>query len=180
MALTERDKRVLRLGGAVAAALVVGFLLLNLLGGGEDVALPSLAPPTGGTGVVTGSPTGTGTDTITPTASFGGRDPFSVPPGFSPTPTGGDGGDGGDGGNGGDGGGPDASETIGGHTVVLVDTFTQDGVEMVHVEVDGNAFERAEGETFFGGTYEVDSITGDCATFLYGEQDFTLCVTTQK
>ena len=177
MALSERDRRILRIGGAAAAALLAGFLLLNLLGGGsKEIGLPSFSPPVG----QPESPSGSSTKTPIPTVSIGGRDPFSVPPGFSPTPTGGSPSPTGGSPSPTGGGHHGTSMNIGGFTVTLIDTFTLDGIEMVQVQVDGTVYDRAEGETFHGGDYEVDSISGDCATFLFGEEDFTLCTNPQK
>ena len=45
MALTDRDKRTLKIGGIIIGVMLVGFLLYSLLGGGggggEELVLPS-------------------------------------------------------------------------------------------------------------------------------------------
>jgi hypothetical protein len=64
--------------------------------------------------------------------------------------------------------------TVGGRTVVVIDVFTQGGQEMVQVEVDGETFTVAEGETF-AQNFETVSIEGECATFLFGDETFTTC-----
>ncbi|GIU96546.1 MAG: hypothetical protein KatS3mg013_0349 [Actinomycetota bacterium] len=69
---------------------------------------------------------------------------------------------------------------MGGDTIVLLDVFTVSGVERVQVEVNGRVFDVAEGETFAGGRYRLRSITGRCATFVRGDEAFTLCVQPQK
>ena len=54
--------------------------------------------------------------------------------------------------------------------------FSSGGQPMVQVEVDGQVFNNiAIGETFDNGRYELRSVSGDCATFLFGDESFTLC-----
>ena len=199
MPLSDRDRRTLKWGGIIAGVLLLALLGVNQLGKGGGEALPPLSPvtsvpsgPTGGPSVV---PTGSVTATPggpSPSPIFAGRDPFSIPPGFpgasgstssastsetsapptsgsatSPTST------------------PTApsngsSTTIGGHTVVLIDTFTKNGVQMATVEVDGTVYNVAEGDSFAGGTFTLRDVAGNCATFLYGDQSFTLCIVPQK
>lgn len=200
MPLTDRDRRTLIIGGCTLAGIVALFLIYTLLtsGGGSDVALPPFSPPAStATGGPSSGPTGsqTGTPTIQPTVppvqDFTGRDPFSVPPilqtasaatstsGSSPPPSGGSttpppttppptapGGG--------------SSTVIGGHTVVLLDVFPKDGKTRVQVEVDGTVYNVAQGGTFASGQFEFRSASGNCATFLYGDQSFSLCATSSK
>jgi hypothetical protein len=198
MPLTPRDRRTLMIGGGVLGVLLVGFLLMNVLtGGGDDGAIPSLPPitvaPGGGDGTVSPSPSGG----VSPIPVFTGRDPFSIPPALAPTlspttsgspgpttsgspspttsgspaptspaPT--------------DPGGG-SSEVVGGKTVVLLSVFSSGGQSMVQVEVDGQVFNNiAIGETFDNGRYELRSVSGDCATFLFGDESFTLCANSTK
>jgi hypothetical protein len=197
MPLTPRDRRTLMIGGGVLGVLLVGFLLMNVLtGGGDDGAIPSLPPitaaPGGGDGTVSPSPSGG----VSPIPVFTGRDPFSIPPALtsapptstgspgpttsgspspttsgspsptSPAPT--------------DPGGG-SSEVVGGKTVVLLSVFSSGGQSMVQVEVDGQVFNNiAIGETFDNGRYELRSVSGDCATFLFGDESFTLCANSTK
>ncbi|HET6712105.1 MAG TPA: hypothetical protein VFI59_00115 [Actinomycetota bacterium] len=195
MPLTPRDRRTLMIGGGVLGVLLVGFLLMNLLsGGGGDEAIPTLPPitsgPGGGGGPTEPSPTGG----VSPIPVFTGRDPFSVPPALSPTtattfpppsgsvspppsgsvspppsspaPTA-------------PGGG--SSEEVGGKTVVLLSVFSSGGEPMVQVEVDGQVFNNIGiGDTFDNGRYELRSVSGDCATFLFGDESFTLCANSTK
>jgi hypothetical protein len=188
MPLSQRDRKVLIIGGGVAGAILLGFLLFSLFtGGGEEEALPPTTPELPGGA----EPTATLSPSASPIVSFTGRDPFSVPgvlasptttsptspgttasptttspttPGTTPPTQ--------------PGGG--TSETIGGHTIVLLSIFTEDGEQMAQVEVDGTVYEVSEGETFAGGSFELISISGDCATFRFGDETFVLCVSPQK
>ena len=205
MPLTPRDRRTLMIGGGVLGVLLVGFLLMNVLSGGDgEEAIPTLPPITtgpgegGGGGPTEPSPTGG----VSPIPVFTGRDPFSVPPALSPTtattlpppsgsvspppsgsvspppsgsvspppsspaPTA-------------PGGG--SSQEVGGKTVVLLSVFSSGGEPMVQVEVDGQVFNNIGiGDTFDNGRYELRSVSGDCATFLYGDESFTLCANSTK
>jgi hypothetical protein len=196
MPLSDRDRRTLRIGGIVAGVLVVGLVLFNVLGGGGGTE----APPrrTTGSATPTLAPTVTPTTTPTPVARFTGRDPFSTPPQFlvatgssgsgssssggslssssssgsgsssssSPPPTQ-------------PGGG--SSENLGGHTVVLLDTFRVSGTDRAQVEIDGVVYNVAVGEQFGpGNRFELRSVSGNCGTFVFGDQSFTLCITPSK
>jgi hypothetical protein len=48
------------------------------------------------------------------------------------------------------------------------------------VEVDGVVYNPAEGDTFAGGNFELRDVAGNCATFLFGDESFTLCFTPSK
>lgn len=201
MALSDKDKRTLTIGGVIVGVLVVGFLLFNLLGGGGGETASSHTPRPSTT-----TPAGGGTDTGSPTLApspvlvLPVRDPFSAPPGFSvSSSTSSSGGSssssssssggstststssststtapGGPSGNG-------ASETVGGHTVTLIDTFTTNGVQTAQVDVDGTVYAPAVGDTFGPNKqYRLQSVSGNCATFLYGDESFTLCVPQNK
>jgi hypothetical protein len=176
------------IGGIVAGVLLAGFLLFSFLGGGEEAAPPPVAPPlTPGVGSPSPSPGGGGP----PIQSFTGRDPFSVPPALSPSPS--PSAPGGSGSpspsNGGGGGsqtpsptvpGGGSSQNVGGSTVVLLDVFQRDGAAHVQVEVDGTVHDVVVGEQFAGGRFELRSVAGNCATFLFGDEQFTLCINAQK
>ena len=213
MPLNERDRKALKIGGIVAAVLVVALLLLGQLGKGGGGALPPLSVgpstsgvPTGPTGVPTTGPSGSVSPSEggpEPSPIFSGRDPFSLPPvfvtgspggttgGTGPGPTGSTGGTGPGptGSTGGTGPGPTGptlpptnggSTVIGGHEVVLIDTYTSNGVQHASVSVDGTVYNPAEGATFAGGNFELRDVAGNCATFLFGDQSFTLCFTPSK
>jgi hypothetical protein len=69
---------------------------------------------------------------------------------------------------------PAPAVRVGQTSIRLVDVATVDGVTRVEVEVNGESYTAAEGETF-AGTLRVLDITGSCATFLFGDSRFTLC-----
>jgi hypothetical protein len=199
MPLSDRDRRTLKIGGIIAGVLILALLGLSQLGKGGGQALPPLSPvtsvPSGGPSVgPTVGPSGGPSTTSggpSPSPIFAGRDPFSIPPQFvtasgststsgaTPPPS-----------SSTSGATPPpstptapsngSSTVVGGHTVVLIDTFTHNGVQMVTVEVDGTAYNVAEGDTFDGGTFTLRDVAGNCATFLYGDQSFTLCIVPQK
>ena len=64
--------------------------------------------------------------------------------------------------------------------MVLIDTFTSNGVAHASVSVDGTVYHPAEGATFAGGNFELRDVAGNCATFLFGDESFTLCFTPSK
>ncbi|HET9248490.1 MAG TPA: hypothetical protein VFP13_00930 [Actinomycetota bacterium] len=198
MALSERDRRTVTIGGVVIGVLLAGYVLFSLLGGGDEppIAAPPLTPGTG-------SPSPTPEPGGPPIQSFTGRDPFSVPPALSPSPapspTDGDGDGNGNGspspsnggngnGNGnGNGGTPSptapgggSSMNVGGSNVVLLGIFQRDGTTHVQVEVDGTVYDVTVGQQFAGGRFELRSVGENCATFLFGDEQFTLCLNAQK
>ncbi len=65
-------------------------------------------------------------------------------------------------------------QAVGGHTVRLVDVFSQDGSPRAQVSVDGSVYTVAEGETF-AENFQLTSVSGTCATMLFGDDQFTLC-----
>jgi len=179
MALSERDRRTVTIGGIVAGVLLAGLLLFTFLGGGEEPfpPIPNTSPgPTSPSPSPGGGP---------PIQSFTGRDPFSVPPALSPSPS-----PTGSGSPSPSNGGPPSpsptapgngsSRNIGGSTVVLLDIFQRDGATHVQVEVDGTVYDVVVGEQFAGGRFELRSVGGSCATFLFGDESFTLCISAQK
>ena len=196
MPLSDRDRRTLRIGGIVAGVLVVGLVLFNVLGGGGETQ----APPrrTTGSATPTLAPTVTPTTTPTPVARFTGRDPFSTPPQFlvatgtSGTSSSSPGGSSSSSSSSGSGSssstsppptqpGGGSSENLGGHTVVLLDTFRVSGTDRAQVEIDGVVYNVAVGEQFGpGNRFELRSVSGNCGTFVFGDQSFTLCITPSK
>lgn len=205
MTLTERDKKMLIALGVVAALAVI-YLFFFVLGGdgdsGEtaeplptDTAAPTISP----------SPTETPRPTSPPIDLVGDRDPFSIPPGLSPSPTGG--------GVGPTGtttpptGGttttppftttpptsppptsppptsppptmPDDQITIGGHDVRLLTVFRHG--KRVQVEVDGRVYTVEEGAIFDDSFKLVRILDNRCARFLFGDQSFELCAQQKK
>jgi hypothetical protein len=197
MPLSDRDKRTLKYGGIAVGALLVLFLGSKLLFGGGGAEAPitgAVRRPT-----PTPTPTPTATKTPTPVAQFGGRDPFSTPPEFLVSGTSSSGGPsssstspGGSssspGGGGSSTGGPPPSQpgggssaNLGGHTVVLLDAFSRNGVGHAQVEIDGVVYTVAVGERFGpGNRFELRSVSGNCGTFVFGDEQFSLCITPSK
>jgi hypothetical protein len=181
--MTTRERNLLiGLGGIVVVAAAV-FLLTR--GGGEPEeaapappAPPPVAPPLEPTPRPPRIP-----------VFFAARDPF-VPlvvdvTAEAPTDGAPDGAPDGDGGqppvDGGQppvqpptGDGDQPGVSVGGHNVVVVDVFMQGGREVVQVTVDGETFTVGEGDRF-ANNFEVVSIEGECATFLFGDEQFTAC-----
>lgn len=75
------------------------------------------------------------------------------------TTTGGDGGD---------------SEDVGGHRVRVIDVFRDGGRGRAQVQVDGTVYTVDEGERF-AQNFQLLSTSGQCATILFGDDEFTLC-----
>jgi hypothetical protein len=180
MALSPRDRRALLIILPVLVVAVAFYILTS--GSKKDSPSSALPAP----GVVT-SPAPQPSPSTSPSPSeilvFSGRDPFQNPFGASlvssssplpsssptpsvspagsppPTPTGG------------------SSTTSGGHTVVLVDIFSN-GTK-AQVEVDGTVYTVGEGDTF-ASTFKLVAISGKCASFLNGDSSFSLCETANK
>src|SRR5688500_1982885 len=125
MALSERDRRTVTIGGIVVGVLLAGFVLFSVLGGGGEEAFPPIPetplPPSSPSPSPGGGP---------PIQSFTGRDPFSVPPALTPPPSPGPSGVPSGSPSGGPSGGPSgtpspttpgngSSQNMGGSTVVL-------------------------------------------------------------
>jgi hypothetical protein len=90
MALSDRDRRALIILGAVVGVALVGFLLMNVLGGGGgEEASPSPVITTAPTASPTPSVTPTPRETLPPVVLAGARDPFSIPPALNVSPSGG-------------------------------------------------------------------------------------------
>lgn len=187
--MTSRERNMLIVLGVIAAAGVAIFFFVVRPGGAPDEPAPTL----GASPSPTPSPTPTEEpedeederDGRTPgIAFFSGRDPFvplveettaidgtnGTPTDGDPPPTDGDP-------NGDDDGVPpeDRGETItvGGHTVTLIDIITNGGTR-VQVEVDGETYTVEPGANF-AGNFQLVSVQGGCANFLFGDQSFTLC-----
>jgi hypothetical protein len=193
MPISDRDKRTLKIGGIVAGVLLVGLLLFNVLsgGGGETATGPRVVR----TPSQTPTPAPTTTPTPAPVAVPGGRDPFSTPPEFlvggSTTSGGPSTSTSSPGGSSSSPGGSSApppsqpgggsSANLGGHSVVLLDAFSRSGVGHAQIEIDGVVYTVAVGESFGPGhRFELRSVSGNCGTFVFGDESFTLCITPSK
>ena len=52
---------------------------------------------------------------------------------------------------------------------------------MVQVEVNGTVYNNiGTGDRFAGGSFELRSVSDGCATFLFGDEPFTLCANSTK
>ena len=65
-------------------------------------------------------------------------------------------------------------ESVGGHRVRLIDTFQRNGEAQARVQVDGTVYTVSEGERF-ADNFELLSISGQCASMLFGDDQFSLC-----
>ena len=195
MNLSDRDKRILKIAGPVLGGILVLFLVFNLVAGGGGDELASEAPvlPTGVTPLPSPSESGSPRPSVSPVVVFAGRDPFSIPPGLTPsaasvtasgsasttssasatvtstvtptpTPTSPSGGN---------------SQDFTGRTIVLLDVFTRDGEDMAQVTVNAKPYTVAEGDRF-SRTFELVTVASDCADFLHVEESFTLCTNAPK
>lgn len=197
MATTPEDIRAGRdiTGGQVA--LVVGLLIV-ILGilwfvflRSEPAVETAPAPAPVATPEVTPQPEGTakpGKGPVETFEVFAPKDPFRPAialGGGATAPTAGGatgdtgegatgGGDGGPGASGPSGGGGNGGEAVGGHRVRLVDVFTQNGEQRARVQVDGTVYTVEEGDRF-ANNFELLSIEGQCASLLFGDDQFTLC-----
>jgi len=65
--------------------------------------------------------------------------------------------------------------------VVLLDTFRVSGTDRAQVEIDGVVYNVAVGERFGpGNRFGLRSVSGNCGTFVFGDESFTLCITPSK
>jgi hypothetical protein len=171
--MSRRERTMLMALGGIAVVAVAFFLLTR--GGGAPPEDTNTLPSPGG--VPTAQPSVSPLPKLPPLAIFGGRDPFfplffpegaatgspspqpsgSPGPSVSPPPSPGGGG-----------------TNVGDHDVRVLDVFIRDGEEFVQVEVDGTVFTVQVGDTF-AGNFRVVSIDGHCATFLFGDEQFTEC-----
>jgi hypothetical protein len=167
MAMSPRNKRALAgLTGVAVAALAAGAFFFFTSGGGQEPGSTPVAPAA----PAPKAPKKDGKDAKpakhrTPKfAFFGGRDPF-VPLVVADT-------SGGVASVGSPGGGQQVADqtTVGGHDVSLIDI----NGDRVQVSVDGQTYNVEPGESF-AGNFELVSVSGGCANFLFGDQSFTLC-----
>ena len=196
MALRQEEAEAPGISGAQVALVVVGLVaLLGLvwflfLRGGPEVE-PTAAPP-----VAAPAPTPEETAEAAPPKAgkapletfevFAPKDPFrplisAATAGTStagapaaPAGTGTTGGPSGQPSGGSDISGGQSGDSVGGHRVRLIDTFTRNGETQARVQVDGTVYTVGEGERF-AENFEVLSISGECASLLFGDDQFSLC-----
>ena len=65
-------------------------------------------------------------------------------------------------------------QQVDGRTVRLIDVFTVNGEQRAQIQVDGTVYTVDEGERF-AENFELLDISGQCASILYGDDQFTIC-----
>lgn len=166
---TRSRRELLIIAVLVVFLIIVAAVLALTMTGGDDDALDTPLPPSTARPRPTPTPTRT-TTPVTP-GRFDGRDPFQ-PLVVAAPPGGGDGSAPPPGQSGGPGG---PNPTGRSRRVTLVDIFTQDGDRMATVTVGAQEYTVGEGDRF-ADNFEVVDITARCATVLFGDQRFTLCI----
>lgn len=68
----------------------------------------------------------------------------------------------------------DGGSSVGGHRVRLIDTFSAGGETRARVQVDGTVYTVSEGDRF-ADNFELLSVNGQCASMLFGDDQFSLC-----
>lgn len=63
---------------------------------------------------------------------------------------------------------------VGGYKVKLVDVFTKKGERKAQVQVDSTVYTVDPGEDF-AGSFRLVSLSGECASMLFGDDQFTIC-----
>ena len=121
----------------------------------RDPFRPLIVASTTGTSAAT---TGVATDPGT-TEPADGTDTGTAPSGGSDIST---------------GDGNDGSQNVSGRRVRLIDTFRAGGEERARIQVDGTVYTVGEGDRF-AENFELVSISGECASLLYGDDQFSLC-----
>ena len=67
-----------------------------------------------------------------------------------------------------------SDSSVGGHRVSVVDVYQDKGGPVAQIEVDGTVYKVKEGERF-ADNFELVAASGQCATILFGDDQFTLC-----
>jgi hypothetical protein len=165
--LQPRERALVIIFGIIA---VLAIIYLVFVSGGEDEPQSQSSPrPTVGV-----TPRPTITTSPSPTSPprtfevFEGKDPFR------PLVGGGIAGGGGGGGTPGPSGGP-GGDTNGAQRVTLLEITGSGASRTATVRVDSTEYTVKEGETF-AGSYRVKTLTTRCGTFVFGDEQFTLCV----
>ncbi len=117
---------------------------------GRDPFTALYVAPAAASGTSTGTPA-TGT-----TAAPGTADPTTTAPSTGTSPTG------------------PAATTSAGKRVSLVHAFTKDGVQYAQTKVDATVFTPAVDDTF-ATTFKLVSVKSTCASYLNGDESFSLC-----
>ncbi len=184
MALSERDRRTVTIGGSVVGVLLAGFVLFSVLGGGEEPF-----PPIPDTPLPTSSPeSAAGRRRLRSRASPGGI-PSPSRPLCRPSPLA-------------DGpgrrrhGSPSGqpvrravrgrrrrrrratarARTSAGRPWSCSTSSSGTARPASRSRSTARSTTSAIGEQFAGGRFELRSVAGNCATFLFGDESFTLCI----
>lgn len=161
--LQPRERALIIIVGIIALLAIVYLLFVS---GGEDTpeAFPTFTPRAP---QVTASPTPETTAPPETFEVFEGKDPFrplviedSGGGGPAPSP----------GASPGSSGGTDGSQRV-----TLVDISGSGANRTATVEVNSTEYQVKEGETF-AESYRVKDLTASCGTFVFGDEQFTLCV----
>jgi hypothetical protein len=173
MALSKRDKRLLLVSGVVMV-LALGFLLLRATSGTQSddpEVTRGPADPAAAAASPAPAPTPSPTQTAPEALVFQGRDPFLplispgsvssgtvqiVDPNSLPVTTEGNVGH------------------IHEHVVTLLDLLEEGGVQKANVVAESVTYTVAVGEEF-ANYFKLVSVNGTCASFLHGDEPFTLC-----
>ena len=164
--LQPRERALIIIVGMIALLAIVYLLFLS---GGEETpeTLPTFTPPPRATPTATATPG----PTVPPETFevFEGKDPFrplvidttagggggpAPSPGATPPPSGG---------------------TDGSQRVTLIDISGSGANRTATVEVNSTEYQVQEGDTF-AESYRVKDLTSTCGTFVFGDEQFTLCV----
>jgi len=158
--LQPRERALIILFGLIGVLALVYLLLFS--SSGEPEAFPTTRPRP--TRTATPRPSATPTPTGVPETNdfFEGKDPFRPLVGESPGPA------------------PTGTPSTGGPAsgngqhVTLVDISGSGGDRTATVQVNGQEYTVQVGDTF-AESYRVKSLTATCGTFLFGDEQFTLC-----
>ena len=168
--MQPRERALIIIVGIIA---LLGVVYLLFLSGGESEpeAFPTSRPSPGI--VPSAAPTGAPTPSLPETYEvFEGKDPFRplvtqgggiAPPGTSAPGSGSNGGPG-------SSGGPSGAQRV-----TLVEISGSGSDRTATVEVDSTEYRVKEGDSF-AGSYRVKNLTAQCGTFVFGDEQFTLCV----
>ena len=64
---------------------------------------------------------------------------------------------------------------------MLIDVYQHNGVTHAQIEIDGVVYKPAVGQNFGpNNQFKLVSASGNCASMLFGDESFTLCITPQK
>jgi len=176
------------MGGVVLVILLGLVYFFFLRGGEEEVAAPPVAEGVPAPEETAAPEEDEGDDggrepNVETFEVFAPRDPFeplisAAGPGEPGTEPGGTNGGGADGGTGAPPDGApaatDGGQDIGRHRVAVVDVYTENGQGRAQIRVDGTVYTVDEGETF-ADNFRLVSTSGQCATILFGDDEFTLC-----